>query len=188
MNEADASHDHEINDTDAIYKQGPSKPLLISTISLLAFFILGVVFAALNEVDTTISARGEFMTTTPNLIVEASASSVVKSVEVERGDAVSKGQIVAYLDDTVVKVNLKQNQEKIDNVASVIDPVKYGTVTVDRPNELKPTTALDNLYYNTVKRLGLKNTNNSLSEFIETPWLKKLQNTKKKIIPLIQVN
>ena len=109
MNEADASHDHEINDTDAIYKQGPSKPLLISTISLLAFFILGVVFAALNEVDTTISARGEFMTATPNLIVEASASSVVKSVEVERGDAVSKGQIVAYLDDTVVKVNLKQN-------------------------------------------------------------------------------
>ena len=75
MNEADASHDHEINDTDAIYKQGPSKPLLISTISLLAFFILGVVFAALNEVDTTISARGEFMTATPNLIVEASASS-----------------------------------------------------------------------------------------------------------------
>ena len=56
------------------------------------------------------------MTATPNLIVEASASSVVKSVEVERGDAVSKGQIVAYLDDTVVKVNLKQNQEKIDNI------------------------------------------------------------------------
>ena len=49
MNEADASHDHEINDTDAIYKQGPSKPLLISTISLLAFFILGVVFAALTK-------------------------------------------------------------------------------------------------------------------------------------------
>ena len=112
INEADASHDHEINDTDAIYKQGPSKPLLISTLSLLAFFILGVVFAALNEVDTTISARGEFMTATPNLIVEASASSVVRSVEVERGDTVSKGQIVAYLDDTVVKVNLKQNQKR----------------------------------------------------------------------------
>ena len=185
MNEADASHDHEINDTDAIYKQGPSKPLLISTLSLLAFFILGVVFAALNEVDTTISARGEFMTATPNLIVEASASSVVKSVEVERGDAVSKGQIVAYLDDTVVKVNLKQNQEKIDNIYQSLIRLNMEQSLVDRPNELKPTDALDNLYYDTVKKLGLKNTNNSLSELYKTPWLKKLQNTEKKIIPLI---
>ena len=95
-------------------------------ISLLVFFILGVVFAALNEVDTTISARGEFMTATPNLIVEASASSAVKSVEVERGDTVSKGQIVAYLDDTVVNVNLKQNQEKIDNIY----PVSYTHLTL----------------------------------------------------------
>ena len=180
MNEADASHDHEINDTDAIYKQGPSKPLLISTISLLAFFILGVVFAALNEVDTTISARGEFMTATPNLIVEASASSVVKSVEVERGDAVSKGQIVAYLDDTVVKVNLKQNQEKIDNIYQSLIRLNMEQSLVDRPNELKPTAALDNLYYNTVKRLGLKNTNNSLSELYRNTLVKKVTEYKEK--------
>ena len=37
-------------------------------------------------------------------------------MEVERGDKVEKGQIIAYLDDTVVKVNLRQNQEKIDNI------------------------------------------------------------------------
>ena len=179
-NEADASHDHEINDTDAIYKQGPSKPLLISTISLLAFFILGVVFAALNEVDTTISARGEFMTATPNLIVEASASSVVKSVEVERGDAVSKGQIVAYLDDTVVKVNLKQNQEKIDNIYQSLIRLNMEQSLVDRPNEFKLTAALDNLYYKTVKKLGLKNTNNSLSELYRNTLVKKVTEYKEK--------
>ena len=174
MNEAAASHDHEINATAAIYKQGPSKPLLISTISLLAFFILGVVFAALNEVDTTISARGEFMTATPNLIVEASASSVVKSVEVERGDAVSKGQIVAYLDDTVVKVNLKQNQEKIDNIYQSLIRLNMEQSFVDRPNELKPTDTLDNLYYDTVKKLGLENTSNTLSELYKSTLVKKV--------------
>ena len=111
-----ASPDFEIDDTDAIYEQGPSKPLLTITLTFLIFFIGSVIFASLSQVDTTISARGEFLTATPNVIVEASASSVVKSVEVNRGDKVVKGQIIAYLDDTVVSVDLKKNQEKIDNI------------------------------------------------------------------------
>ena len=110
------AQDFEINDTDAIYEQKPSKPLLIIALTLLIFFASSVLFASISQVDTTISARGEFLTATPNVIVEASASSVVKSVAVERGDKVVKGQIIAYLDDTVVNVNLKQNQEKIDNI------------------------------------------------------------------------
>ena len=111
-----ASDDFEVDDTDAIYEQGPSKPLLTITLTFLTFFIGSVIFASLSQVATTISARGEFLTATPNVIVEASASSVVKSVEVNRGDAVVKGQIIAYLDDTVVSVDLKKNQEKIDNI------------------------------------------------------------------------
>ena len=86
-----ASDDFEIDDTDAIYEQGPSKPLLTITLTFLIFFIGSVIFASLSQVDTTISARGEFLTATPNVIVEASASSVVKSVEVNRGDTVVKG-------------------------------------------------------------------------------------------------
>ena len=85
-----ASDDFEIDDTDAIYERGPSKPLLTIVLTLLTFFIGSVIFASLSQVDTTISARGEFLTATPNVIVEASASSVVKSVEVKRGDAVVK--------------------------------------------------------------------------------------------------
>ena len=111
-----ASTDFEIDDTDAIYEKGPSKPLLTVVLTLLTFFIGSVIFASLSQVDTTISARGEFMTATPNVVVEASASSVVKSVEVSRGDKVVKDQIIAYLDDTVLTVNLKMNQEKIDNI------------------------------------------------------------------------
>ena len=109
------AQEFEINDTDALYEQKPSKPLLFLTLSIFTFFIGSVLFASLSQVDTTISARGEFLTATPNIVVEASASSVVKSVVVERGDKVVKGEIIAYLDDTVVKVNLQQIQEKIDN-------------------------------------------------------------------------
>ena len=106
--------DFEVDDTDALYEQKPSRPLLILVITLLIFLFGSVLFASLSQVDTTISARGEFLTATPNIIVEASASSVVKSVEVERGDFVNKGQIIAYLDDTMVKVNLSQHGRIFD--------------------------------------------------------------------------
>ena len=112
--------DLEIDDTDAIYERKPSKPILILVVTLLTFLLGSVLYASLSQVDTTISARGEFLTATPNIIVEASASSVVKSVEVERGDTVSKDQIIAYLDDTMVQVNLKQNEEKIDNIVQAL--------------------------------------------------------------------
>ena len=112
--------DFEIDDTDALYERKPSKPILILVVTLLTFLLGSVLYASLSQVDTTISARGEFLTATPNIIVEASASSVVKSVEVERGDMVSKDQIIAYLDDTMVQVNLKQNEEKIDNIVQAL--------------------------------------------------------------------
>ena len=149
--------DFEIDDTDAIYEQGPSKPLLITVVSLLTFFIGSVVFASLSQVDTSVSARGEFLTATPNVVVEASASSVVKSVEVERGDKVVKGQIIAYLDDTVVKVNLRQNQEKIDNIYQSLIRFNMEQALVDDIQKFRVTLELDDLYEKTVAELGLEN-------------------------------
>ena len=97
-------HDFEIDDTDALYDQKVSKPLLILVITLVIFLFGSVLFASLSQVDTTISARGEFLTATPNIVVEASASSGVKSVEVERGDFISKNEIIAYLDLSLIHI------------------------------------------------------------------------------------
>ena len=96
-----------------------------------------------------------------------------------------RGQIVAYLDDTVVKVNLKQNQEKIDNIYQSLIRLNMEQSLVDRPSELKPTISLDNLYYDTVKKLGLKNTSNSLSELYKNTLVKKVTEYREKITPLI---
>ena len=172
--EQKTSQDFEIDDTDAIYEQGPSKPLLITVVSLLTFFIGSVVFASLSQVDTSVSARGEFLTATPNVVVEASASSVVKSVEVERGDKVEKGQIIAYLDDTVVKVNLRQNQEKIDNIYQSLIRFNMEQALVDDIQKFKLNVQLDNLYQKTVGKLGLKNTPLKLSDLYKTTLIKKV--------------
>tara|TARA_B100001057_G_scaffold259112_1_gene259306 strand:- start:4371 stop:6164 length:1794 start_codon:yes stop_codon:yes gene_type:complete len=173
--------DFEIDDTDAIYEQGPSKPLLITVVSLLTFFIGSVVFASLSQVDTSVSARGEFLTATPNVVVEASASSVVKSVEVERGDKVEKGQIIAYLDDTVVKVNLRQNQEKIDNIYQSLIRFNMEQALVDDIRKFKLNIQLDNLYQKTVENLGLKNTPSKLSDLYKTTLIKKVSEYSEKM-------
>ena len=173
--------DFEIDDTDAIYEQGPSKPLLITVISLLTFFIGSVVFASLSQVDTSVSARGEFLTATPNVVVEASASSVVKSVEVERGDTVVKGQIIAYLDDTVVKVNLRQNQEKIDNIYQSLIRFNMEQALVDDIQKFRVSLELDDLYEKTLEKLGLESPSQELSKLYKTTLIKKVSEYSEKL-------
>ena len=173
--------DFEIDDTDAIYEQGPSKPLLITVVSLLTFFIGSVVFASLSQVDTSVSARGEFLTATPNVVVEASASSVVKSVEVERGDTVVKGQIIAYLDDTVVKVNLRQNQEKIDNIYQSLIRFNMEQALVDDIQKFRVNLELDDLYEKTLEKLGLESSSQKLSKLYKTTLIKKVSEYSEKL-------
>lgn len=173
--------DFDIDDTDAIYEQGPSKPLLITVVSLLTFFIGSVVFASLSQVDTSVSARGEFLTATPNVVVEASASSVVKSVEVERGDTVVKGQIIAFLDDTVVKVNLRQNQEKIENIYQSLIRFNMEQALVDDIQKFRVNLELDDLYETTLEKLGLEISSQKLSKLYKTTLIKKVSEYSEKL-------
>ena len=176
-----ASDDFEIDDTDAIYERGPSKPLLTIVLTMLIFFIGSVIFASLSQVDTTISARGEFLTATPNVIVEASASSVVKSVEVKRGDAVIKDQIIAYLDDTVVTVNLKKNQEKIDNIYQSLVGLHMEQMLIDNIQKFNSNLKLDSFYEAAIKKLDLQNNSEKFNELYSVTLLKKVLEYSEKI-------
>ncbi len=166
-------HDFEIDDTDALYDQKVSKPLLILVITLVIFLFGSVLFASLSQVDTTISARGEFLTATPNIVVEASASSVVKSVEVERGDFISKNEIIAYLDDTMVKVNLKQNQEKIDNIIQALISLYMEEYLINNISEFDKDTDIDSLYLKILTKLNFQQESIGFSELYKSTLLKK---------------
>ena len=174
-------HDFEIDDTDALYDQKVSKPLLILVITLVIFLFGSVLFASLSQVDTTISARGEFLTATPNIVVEASASSVVKSVEVERGDFISKNEIIAYLDDTMVKVNLKQNQEKIDNIIQALISLYMEEYLINNISEFDKNTDIDSIYLKILTKLNFQQESIELSELYKSTLLKKITEYSQKI-------
>ena len=166
--------DFEIDDTDAIYERKPSKPILILVFALLTFLLGSVLYASLSQVDTTISARGEFLTATPNIIVEASASSVVKSVEVERGDTVSKDQIIAYLDDTMVQVNLKQNEEKIDNIVQALISLYMEEFLVNNIQMFTDNFNFDVLYDDITNKLNFQREATTFSELYKSTLIKKV--------------
>ena len=172
--------DFEIDDTDAIYERKPSKPILILVFALLTF-LLEVFYASLSQVDTTISARGEFLTATPNIIVEASASSVVKSVEVERGDKVSKDQIIAYLDDTMVQVNLKQNEEKIDNIVQALISLYMEEFLVNNIQMFTDNFNFDVLYDDITNKLNFQREATTFSELYKSTLIKKVTEYSQKL-------
>ena len=174
-------HDFEIDDTDALYDQKVSKPLLILVITLVIFLFGSVLFASLSQVDTTISARGEFLTATPNIVVEASASSVVKSVEVERGDFISKNEIIAYLDDTMVKVNLKQNQEKIDNIIQALISLYMEEYLINNISEFDKNTDIDSIYLKILTKLNFQQESIEFSELYKSTLIKKITEYSQKI-------
>ena len=105
--------DREIEDTDAIYDRPPSRLVIYSAVLVLTLFIGSLLFTYFINIDTTISARGKFTTKTPNVLVQSTANSVVKTLFIERGQMIQEGQIVALLDDTIARTNLKKNTEKL---------------------------------------------------------------------------
>jgi hemolysin D len=142
----------DIDDTDDIYDRSPATPLLYTIYSLLGFVFLSILFGSLNEVDTTVSARGQFTTRTPNIIVEAGANSIVREILVERGQEVKKGQTIALLDNTMTAANLNQNKQIIQNLEQKLNRLTLEKSYIENDSVVARTTQLDALNFDTLKK------------------------------------
>ncbi len=72
--------------------------------SLIAVVVGAIVF----KVDRIVVAQGELITTVPTIIVQPLGTAVIRSIEVQIGDVVEKGQILATLDSTFTGADLSQ--------------------------------------------------------------------------------
>jgi len=111
---------HNFEDTESIYSRPPSKPVIITAASLLIFTLCMVLWSSFSFVDKTVSARGKFTNTAPNIEIQSTGSSIIEELNLERGQFVKKGEIVAILDGTVVNANLKITRDKIYAVKNKI--------------------------------------------------------------------
>jgi len=111
---------HNFEDTESIYSRPPSKPVIITAASLLIFTVCMVLWSSFSFVDKTVSARGKFTNTAPNIEIQSTGSSIIEELNLERGQFINKGQTVAILDGTVVNANLKITRDKIYAVKNKI--------------------------------------------------------------------
>lgn len=140
---SDPSTDEEINDTDAIYDQPPSTLVVYCSILILSLFLAAFLFSYFNEIDTVISARGKFTTRTPNVVIQASANSVIKSLLVERGQVVQKGQLIALLDDTIASTSFEMSFEELEIVKARLSRHKVETELLNNHDSLLHDTGLN---------------------------------------------
>ena len=111
---------HNFEDTESIYARPPSKPVIITAASVLIFTLCMVLWASFSFVDKTVSARGKFTNTAPNIEIQSTGSSIIEELNLERGQFIKKGETVAILDGTVVNANLKITRDKINAVKNKI--------------------------------------------------------------------
>jgi len=111
---------HNFEDTESIYSRPPSKPVIITAAGLLIFTLCIVLWSSFSFVDKTVSARGKFTNTAPNIEIQSTGSSIIEELNLERGQFIKKGETVAILDGTVVNANLKITRDKIYAVKNKI--------------------------------------------------------------------
>ena len=145
----------DIDDTDSIYRTSPSKPLIYSVaIILILFFTFGI-FSFAFELDTTVSARGKFITKVPNVDVQATSSAIVKKVMIERGEILEKGEIVAILDETNAQTNLVQNEETLSAIVDRLQRIKLEQQYIENSTEVKSDSNLPSILQDILrKRVG----------------------------------
>ena len=100
-------------DPDAIYEKSISRAKLSVSLVLLSLISFVLIFSVLSHVDVTVSSRGKFVTSVPNVEVQSARSSVVTKILVNRGDRVVKDEILVVLDPSEVGSDLKVMTSKL---------------------------------------------------------------------------
>ncbi len=72
--------------------------------SLLTLVVGAIVF----KVDRIVSAEGKLITTSPTIVIQSLNTAVIRTIKVQVGDVVDKGEVLATLDPTFAGADLNR--------------------------------------------------------------------------------
>lgn len=114
------------------------------TLHLLAALVVSlIIWAAYSYLDRIVTARGKIISTVPSLVVQPIETAIVKSVDVQVGDVVKPGQVLAKLDPTFTQADVAQLSAKLAGLDAQIARLEaeYG----EKPFVVDRATANDYL-------------------------------------------
>lgn len=91
---------------------------------ILGTLVAAVIGAIVFKVDRIVVAQGELITTTPTIVVQSLNTAVVRTIHVEIGDTVEKGQVLATLDPTFTGADLSQLTKQNSTLAVQIRRIR----------------------------------------------------------------
>jgi HlyD family secretion protein len=92
--------------------------LLLGT--LIAIVIGAVVFS----VDRIVVAQGKLITTAPTIVIQSLNTAVIRSIEVQVGDIVEEGQLLATMDSTFASADLTQLTKQAHIIGAQVRRIK----------------------------------------------------------------
>ncbi|QEG23456.1 HlyD family type I secretion periplasmic adaptor subunit [Mariniblastus fucicola] len=93
-------------------------PLTLYTV--VALMLATVAWACWAEVDKIVTAQGKLITVDPPVVIDTSVASQIRAMNVEFGDRVVAGQVLATLDPTYPEADLKQLRGRIESLDALI--------------------------------------------------------------------
>ncbi len=93
-------------------------------VTLLLFLVVGVIWASMAHLDRIVTAEGKLVTKAPRILVQSLDTMVVRSVDVQVGQVVKQGQILAHLDPTFADADASSSQSSLTSVAAQVARLK----------------------------------------------------------------
>lgn len=104
---------------------------------LLAALVSFILFATLSKVDKVVVARGKLITPSSNIIVQPLETSIIQSINVQVGQVVKKGQVLAVLDATFAgadQADLRNRLNSLDTQSKNLEAELGGAKNPSKPS------------------------------------------------------
>src|SRR5471032_3210330 len=110
---ADQTEIDFLPDADAI-ERGPLPRFVRLTLHVLALALFAfIVWASLSRVEKVVTARGRLVNPQQNIVVQPLETSIIQRIDVQAGQIVKKGQVLATLDPTFAQADEAQLRTRL---------------------------------------------------------------------------
>lgn len=117
--------------------------------AVIFFFIVGIIWAAVSQIDVVVNAAGKVIPSSKNKIIQSLDGGIIKSILVTEGQLVKQNQPVLILDDTRYKAEYDRTYQKYLTLLLTADRL---TAEVDQKNKIDFPENLKKQYPDLIKR------------------------------------